>query len=65
MPRSADKALACYEALKSGTAAESGKDESAWEEVMTAIRTEWDILKSVAGAGDAALGAGLFSDKED
>jgi glycosyltransferase involved in cell wall biosynthesis len=65
MPRSADKALACYEALKSGTAAESGKDESAWEEAMTAIRTEWDILKSVAGAGDAALGAGLFSDEED
>jgi 1,2-diacylglycerol 3-alpha-glucosyltransferase len=65
MPRSADKALACYEALKPGKAGESGEDVSAWEEVMTAIRTEWDILKSVAGAGDAALGAGLFSDKED
>jgi hypothetical protein len=65
MPRSADKALACYDALKSGTAAESGEDESAWEEVMTAIKTEWDILKSVAGAGDAALGAGLFSEKEE
>jgi glycosyltransferase involved in cell wall biosynthesis len=65
MARSADKALACYDALKSGTAAESGEDESAWEEVMTAIKTEWDILKSVAGAGDAALGAGLFSEKEE
>lgn len=65
MARSADKALACYDALKSGTAAESGEDESAWEEVMTAIRTEWDILKSVASAGDAALGAGLFSGKGD
>ena len=32
---------------------------------MTAIRTEWDILKSVAGAGDAALGGGLFSERED
>jgi hypothetical protein len=32
---------------------------------MTAIRTEWDILKSVAGAGDAALGARLFSEKDD
>ncbi|MHB1437844.1 MAG: glycosyltransferase, partial [Thiobacillus sp.] len=65
MPRSADKALACYEALKPGKAGGSGEDVSAWEEVMTAIRTEWDILKSVAGAGDAAFGAGLFSDKED
>jgi glycosyltransferase involved in cell wall biosynthesis len=65
MPRSADKALACYESLKPRSAAESGKDESGWEEVMTAIRTEWDILKSVAGAGDAALGAGLFPERED
>jgi hypothetical protein len=65
MPRSADKALACYETLTSGSAAESGKDESAWEVVMTAIKTEWDILKSVAGAGDAALGASLYPDRED
>jgi glycosyltransferase involved in cell wall biosynthesis len=64
MPRSADKALACYESL-TGTAAQSGKDETGWEEVMTAIRTEWDILKSVAGAGDAALGASLFPERED
>lgn len=65
MPRSADKALACYQALKPGPAAESGEDVGGWEEVMTAIKTEWDILKSVAGAGDAALGAGLFSEKEE
>ena len=65
MPRSADKALACYEALRSGSAAESRKDESAWEVVMNAIRTEWDILKSVAGAGDAALGASLYPERED
>jgi len=64
MPRSADKALACYEALKPRTV-ESGEDDSAWEEVMTAISTEWDILKSVAGAGDAALGTRLFPEKED
>lgn len=64
MPRSADKALACYEALKPRTV-ESGEDDSAWEEVMTAISTEWDILKSVASAGDAALGARLFTERED
>ena len=61
MPRSADKALACYAALKAGL----GKDEGGWEVFMTAIRTEWDILKSVAGAGDAALGASLFPERED
>ena len=64
MPRSADKALACFEALKPSTAAESGADVSAWEAVLAAIKTEWDILKSVAGAGDAALSAGVFSSKE-
>jgi len=63
MPVSADKALACFAALQPGTGAESGADMSAWEEVTTAIKTEWDILKSVAVAGDAALGVGLLSDK--
>jgi hypothetical protein len=65
MARSADKALACYETLKPGPTDESDADENGWEELMAAIRTEWDILKSMAGAGDAALGASLFSDKED
>ncbi len=65
MPRSADKALTCYESLKLKSTATSGEDESGWEEAMTAIKTEWNILKSVAGAGDAALGVSLFSDKED
>jgi glycosyltransferase involved in cell wall biosynthesis len=65
MPRSADKALACYESLKPRSAAESDQDESGWQEVMTAIKTEWDILKSVAGAGDAALGADVFPERED
>lgn len=63
MPVSADKALACFAALQPGTGAESGADMSAWEEVTTAIKTEWEILKSVAVAGDAALGVGLLSDK--
>lgn len=65
MARSADKALACYESLKPRSAAESAQAESGWAEAMTAIRTEWDILKSVAGAGDAALGASLFPERED
>jgi glycosyltransferase involved in cell wall biosynthesis len=65
MPRSADKALACYKSLKPGSSVESLRQETGWREVMTAIRTEWNILKSVAGAGDAALGTHLFSDKNE
>lgn len=65
MPRCADRALACYASLRPRTAADAREDDKGWEDIITAIRTEWDILKSVAGAGDAALGTGLFSGKED
>ncbi|HEY0634908.1 MAG TPA: glycosyltransferase [Gammaproteobacteria bacterium] len=65
MPRLAEKALACYAALMAGTHAAPSKDENSWHEVVTALKTEWNILKSVAGAGDAALGTHLFSEKEE
>jgi len=65
IPRSADKALASYESLKPKSTADSGDRERGWEDVITLIKTEWDIIKSVAGAGDAALDMSLFTDKED
>jgi len=65
MPNSADKALACYEALTSRSTADADRDELGWEEVMNFIKTEWDILKSVAGASDAAVGTSLFSEKDE
>ncbi len=65
MPRCADRALACYAALQPRAAADTHAHETGWEEVIIAIKTEWDILKSMAGAGDAALGTGLFPEKED
>lgn len=65
MPNSADKALACYEAVKSRSIADADRDEMGWEEVMNFIKTEWDILKSVAVAGDAAMGTSLFSEKDE
>ena len=65
MPRSADKAEACYAALKSPKHIDASEDERNWEDVLTWIKTEWTILKSVAGAGDAAMGTRLFSEKED
>ena len=55
MDRSAERALACYAALLEHRPEHAPEDEGAWAELMKAIATEWDILKSVAGAGDAAL----------
>lgn len=65
MPNSADKALACYETLTSRSIADADRDELGWEEVMNFIKTEWDILKSVAEASDAAMGTRLFSEKDE
>lgn len=63
MPRSADKALACYAAIRSSAYTGASEEERSWEDVLTWIKTEWEIIKSVAGAGDAAMGTGLFSEK--
>jgi glycosyltransferase involved in cell wall biosynthesis len=63
MPRSADKALACYAALESGSAVVANRGEHGWEDVMPFVKTEWEILKTLARASDAALGTHLFSDQ--
>jgi 1,2-diacylglycerol 3-alpha-glucosyltransferase len=65
IPRTADKALACYDALVSASNPDAGRDELRWEGVMTFMKTEWEILKSVAQASDAALGTSLFSETAD
>lgn len=64
MPRSADQALACYASIKRKLSADTSTEESDWNDTITWIKTEWDILKSVASASDAAIGTGLFSEKE-
>jgi glycosyltransferase involved in cell wall biosynthesis len=67
MPNSADKALACFGALESGSIADvdRDRDELGWEEVMNFINTEWDILKSMAVASEAAMGTRLLSEKDE
>ena len=65
MPNSADKALACFGALKSRTIVDADRDELDWEDVMNFIETEWDILKSVVVASEAAMGTRLFSEKNE
>jgi 1,2-diacylglycerol 3-alpha-glucosyltransferase len=65
IPRTADKSLACYTALESRSTVDATRGESGWEDVMTFVRTEWDILKTMARASDAALGTHLFTEPEE
>jgi glycosyltransferase involved in cell wall biosynthesis len=65
MDRLADTALTCYAALRPRGAGARDDGQSAWEDLLTAIRTEWGIWRSMAGAGDAAIGARLPSQRED
>jgi len=64
LSRSADSALACYESLARRMPEAAIPDETPWREAMAAIRTEWELLKNVAVASDAALGTRLFSERE-
>ncbi|MFO7577368.1 MAG: glycosyltransferase [Pelovirga sp.] len=68
MPRSADTALACYasriEQLRLEVAAAADTDENNLDEILSYIKTEWDIFKSYARAGDCAIDANLFSEKD-
>lgn len=65
MPRSADRALACYTEVRSGFPAAADDGGRDWENVFAWIGAEWDILKSIAGAGDAAIGAGPSPEREE
>jgi len=56
LPRTADKALACYEALKSKALLVPRADENErWENLLHLIKAEWDIVKSVTAAAGSAF----------
>ena len=55
LPHTADTALSCYESLSSRIQGASSSEYNEWENILSLIKAEWDILKSVAGAGDAAV----------
>ncbi|MFO7766721.1 MAG: glycosyltransferase [Pelovirga sp.] len=63
MSRSADKALDCYATITGNPQHATDADEGALDEVLSFIKTEWDILKTYAGAGDAAIDSHLFAEK--
>ncbi len=60
MTASARKALAAYEKLQSGHAVWKHEAEVGWDQIRARIKAEWDILKTVAHAGDEALGENFF-----
>lgn len=56
MPRTVDKALGCYEALRARALADHTEEDTQWERVLHLIEAEWAILKSLTGAAAAAFG---------
>jgi glycosyltransferase involved in cell wall biosynthesis len=61
MGASAHKALRAYENLRSGSATRRHDDELGWDQIRVRIKSEWDILKTFAQAGDEALNESLFA----
>lgn len=55
MQRSADLALRCYENVKPKSESQSSVNESLWEEITRAIKVEWDLLRNIAGSGEAVV----------
>lgn len=61
MAASARKALAAYENLRPNPALRQHEDELGWDQISARIKAEWDILKTVAQAGDEALSESFFA----
>jgi glycosyltransferase involved in cell wall biosynthesis len=61
MAASARKALAAYENLRPDPAIRQHENELGWDQIMARIKAEWDILKTVAQAGDKALNEGFVA----
>ena len=57
MPHSADKALACYTGLRDRVSEDRSEQEEHWHHLLDLIKVEWEILKGIGSATDAALGA--------
>lgn len=55
MESSAAKALTCFDNVRPKPAALMPMHRRRWEEAVRALRTEWNIVKSLAAAGEAAL----------
>lgn len=56
MPRCADRALACYDALLATHYVDRDEEYTAWSGLLRRIRAEWELLRTVAEAAGAASG---------
>lgn len=65
MAVSARKALAAYENLRPDPSLRQPEDELGWDQVRGRIKAEWDILKTVAQAGDEALSESFSASDEE
>jgi len=55
MARTADKALACYQALREKSFVTRSQEQERWEQVLRLIEAEWEIIKETAQAAVTAL----------
>lgn len=56
MSRSAEQALACYTKLRDRISADRSEQEEHWRHLLDLTKVEWEILKGIGSATDAALG---------
>jgi glycosyltransferase involved in cell wall biosynthesis len=63
MGRSADKALTLYKNLLDKEFFDRHKEYSAWTTILHEIKTEWDVIKGLAGAAGAALNIDVLEGK--
>ncbi len=57
MAHSADEALSCYASLRERMSADKSEQEERWHHLLNLIKVEWEILKGIGSATDAALAA--------
>lgn len=62
MAASTRKALEAYESLQPDTPHDWEEQELGWEQLINRLKVEWDILKTVAEAGNEALQETLFAE---
>lgn len=65
LSQTADRALAVYQSLKAKSSHQSIEGEKGWQQIIALIKAEWDIIKSVAQAGEEALHENLFFEDDE
>lgn len=55
LTRSADKALACFKGLKNQSLSNRHEEYTIWTQTMRTIESEWERIKELAEAADAAI----------